>query len=201
VSEVEAAIAALRGGDLVVLPTDTVYGLACIAESERAAMELYRLKGRAAIQPTAAIFAGIDELLTRAPELPDAARSAVRALLPGPYTLVLPNPGRRYAWLNASRPDALGARVPVLPQPTAEVVRAVGAVVATSANLPGGSNPKRLVDVPERIRDGVRAVVDGGELPGTPSTVIDVTGREPVVLRAGAADPDEALERLAAATG
>ena len=199
-TEVDRAVEALRAGGLVVLPTDTVYGLACLAESERATADLYRLKGRDSIQPTAVIFAGVDALLTWAPELPGTARSAVRALLPGPYTLVLPNPRKLYAWLNAARPDALGVRVPVLPPATAEIVGAAGAVVATSANLPGGPDPRRLVDVPGRIRDGAAAAVDGGELPGTPSTVIDLTGVEPVVLRSGAADPEEALERIAAAT-
>ena len=140
-SEVGSAIAALRRGGLVVLPTDTVYGLACDAGSERAAEELYRLKGRDAIQPTAVICAGIDELVARVPELPGAATAAARALLPGPYTLVLPNPAERYRWLNAGRPDALGVRVTALPRAAAEIVAAVGAIAATSANLPGGPDP------------------------------------------------------------
>jgi len=197
VTEVEIAVDALRQGGLVVLPTDTVYGLACVAASEQAAADLYRLKGRDAIQPTAVIFAGIDELLERLPDLPDASVTAARALLPGPYTLVLPNPGKHYAWLNASRPDAVGVRVPVLPRAAVEIVGTVGAVAATSANRPGGSDPRRLTDVPEEIRRGVAVAIDGGELPGTPSTVLDLTGPEPVILRAGAADPEVALRSLA----
>jgi L-threonylcarbamoyladenylate synthase len=194
------AVAALRRGELVVLPTDTVYGLACSAASEDAAFDLYRLKGRDAIQPTALVFAGLDALLTSVPELPYEAIRAAGSLFPGPYTLVLPNPARRFPWLNADRLEALGVRVPRLPEPTAAILAEISAVVATSANLAGGPDPRRLADVPERIRTGVAAVVDGGELPGTPSTVIDLTGGEPVVLRAGAADPIEALERIAAAT-
>lgn len=196
-SEAQAVVAALGRDELVVLPTDTVYGLACRADSDSAATELYRLKGRDAIQPTAVIFGSLEELLARVPELPGAAVAAARALLPGAYTLVLPNPAERYPWLNVGRTTALGVRVPVLPPVTAEVAAAVGAFVATSANLPGGIDPRRLADVPERIRAGVSAAVDGGELPGAPSTVIDITG-DPVVLRAGAADPTEALERIAA---
>jgi L-threonylcarbamoyladenylate synthase len=193
------AVAAVRRGDLVVLPTDTVYGLACIASSERAAGDLYRLKGRDAIQPTAVIFPALDALFADFPELDARAAAAARALLPGPYTLVVPNAEHRFAWLNAARPDAVGVRVPVLPPSTAEIVAAAGAVVATSANLPGGPDPRRLADVPEEIRGGVAVVIDGGELPGTPSTVLDLTGPDPVVLRAGAADAAAALRRLAEA--
>lgn len=193
----EDAVAALRRGELVVLPTDTVYGLACTAASEQPAAALYRLKGREAIQPTAVIFDRLDELLASVPDLPGEAVAGASAVLPGPYTLVLPNPGGRFAWLNAARPEALGVRVPVLPEPTAAIVAEIGAIVATSANLPGGPDPHRLIDVPERIRAGTAIAVDGGELPGTPSTVIDLTGPEPVVLRVGAGDPDAALRRIA----
>lgn len=197
-SEVDLAVSALRRGELVLLPTDTVYGLACTAGSEWASADLYRLKGRDTIQPTAVIFAAIDALLDGLPELGERATLAARTLLPGPYTLVVPNPAERFAWLNAGRPDAAGVRVPVLPPVAAAIVAAAGAVVATSANLPGGRDPRRLRDVPDEIRSGVAVAVDGGELPGTPSTVLDLTGANPIVLRAGAADPDAALRRIAA---
>ena len=123
-----------------------------------------------------------------------------RALLPGPVTLVLPNPERRYGWLNVERPDAIGVRVPALHGPGREVLDALGALVATSANLPGGPDPRRLQDVPAALVSAVDAVVDGGELPGTPSTVIDLTGR-PQVLREGALPADEALARLRIVNG
>jgi L-threonylcarbamoyladenylate synthase len=189
-------VRALRDGGLVVLPTDTVYGLACLASDEEAAANLYRLKGRDAVQPTAVVFAHPDALLDLVPELRGAQEAAVRTVLPGPFTLVLPNPGRRFPWLNTVRPDAIGVRVPLLPAPAAEVVGAVGAVAATSANLPGEPDPRRLEDVPERLLRGVAAAVDGGELHGTPSTVIDLTGPEPVILREGAGDAAAALARL-----
>jgi L-threonylcarbamoyladenylate synthase len=124
----------------------------------------------------------------------------VRALLPGPFTLILPNPARRYRWLTGDNPEAIGVRVPELDGPGAEVLGRVGAVLATSANLHGGPDPRRLDDVPEEIRRGCAALVDGGELPGTPSTVLDLTGPEPRVVREGAVPAAEALERLLAAT-
>jgi L-threonylcarbamoyladenylate synthase len=193
---VDAAVAALRAGRLVVLPTDTVYGLAADAESEPAARALYAAKGREAVQPTAVLFASADVLLEQVPGLPAAAAEAVRTLLPGPFTLVLPNPGRRYAWLNPQRPEAIGVRVPALAGAAAAVLGAVGTVVATSANLAGGVDPRRVEEVPAEIAAAADVVVDGGVLPGTPSTVIDLTGREPVVLREGAVPAAEALARL-----
>jgi L-threonylcarbamoyladenylate synthase len=120
-------------------------------------------------------------------------------LFPGPYTLVFPNPDRVYRWLTGAGPATIGVRVPVLEGEAREVLAQVGAVAATSANAPGGPNPKRLDEVPEEILAGSAAVLDAGELPGTPSTVIDFTGREPQVLREGAAPSAEALERVRAA--
>ena len=75
----------------------------------------------------------------------------------------------------------------------------IGTVAATSANLPGGPDPRRLEEVPDTIRAGAAAVVDAGEMPGTPSTVVDVTGAEPRVLREGAVPAAEVLRRLQAA--
>jgi L-threonylcarbamoyladenylate synthase len=193
---VDAAVAALRAGRLVVLPTDTVYGLAADGESESAARALYAAKGRDAIQPTAVLFASVDVLVERVSELPAAAVEAVRLLLPGPFTLIVENPARRYAWLNPQRPDAIGLRVPAVTGAPRAVLEALGAVVATSANLPGGADPRRLEDVPPEIAAAVDVVIEGGELPGTPSTVVDLTGPEPRVLRDGAVTAADALERL-----
>ena len=193
---VDAAVAALRAGRLVVLPTDTVYGLAADGESEPAARALYAAKGRDAIQPTAVLFASVDVLVERVPELPAAAAEAARTLLPGPFTLIVENPARRYAWLNRQRPDALGLRVPAVTGAPRAVLEALGAVVATSANLPGDPDPRRVADVPPEIAAAVDVVIDGGELPGTPSNVVDLTRPEPRVLREGAVPAADILERL-----
>jgi L-threonylcarbamoyladenylate synthase len=197
-SEVEAAVRAIQEGRLAVLPTDTVYGLACTTLDATAAAALYRLKGRAETQPTALIAASVDALRACLPELDGRLVAIARALLPGPFTLVVPNPARRFAWLAGSRPETIGVRVPNLPASTATVVEQLGAVAATSANLAGGPDPCRLEEVPPEIRVGVAVVIDGGALPGTPSTVIDLTEAQPAILRAGAGDPAEALARIAA---
>jgi L-threonylcarbamoyladenylate synthase len=193
---VSAAIAALRAGGLAVIPTDTVYGLAADGRSEDAARALYAVKGRDAIQPTALLFPSVDALVEQVPELPPRAVALARALLPGPLTLVLPNPARRFAWLNEPRPEVIGVRVPAVAGDGAEVLGALGVLAATSANLPGEPDPRRVDDVPAAIREAVGAVVDGGELPGIPSTVVDLTADIPRVLREGAVPADELLARL-----
>jgi len=186
-------VAALRAGKPVLLPTDTVYGLMATPD-EDGVHSVYRLKGRPSSQPTALMTPSVDVLLGLVPELP----RELEALLPGPYTLVLPNPARRFPWLTGGTPDKLGVRVPVLPEPARAAIAAVTAVLATSANDPGGPSPVRLEDVPERIRAGVGAELDLGPLPGTPSTVLDLTGAEPVVLREGAVSAAEALSTIRA---
>lgn len=193
------AVAALRSGKPVVLPTDTVYGLAVSPYREAHARPLYRLKARDEGKPVALVAADLDWIFECVPELRGRAGVVARALLPGPYTLVLPNPARRYRWLAGSNPGAIGVRVPRFGGPGAEVLAQVGVVAATSANLSGGPDPRRLEDVPEEIRSGVATLVDAGELPGTPSTVLDLTGAEPRVLREGAVPASEALARAAEA--
>ena len=173
------ALAALRSGLPVLLPADGVYGLCC-APDEEAVRRLYVLKGRDAGQPTALIAASVGAVLALVPEL-DAA-----AILPGPFTCVLPNPAGRLPWIAGDRPGTIGVRVPRLPAEARAIVEELGAIVATSANEPGGPAAASLDEVPARIRAGCAAEVDAGTLPGTVSTVVDLTGPAPVVLRAGA---------------
>jgi L-threonylcarbamoyladenylate synthase len=200
VTDVERAVAALEAGELVVVPTDTVYGLACDPENEDAVRRLSELKGRSPEQPIALVAASLDDLLDRMPELrAGAGETVTRALLPGPYTLVLPNPARRLPWLAGARPATIGVRVPDVGGAGRDMLERAGAVAATSANLHGGPDPGRLEDVPGEIRDGVAALLDGGELPGIPSTVVDLTGATPRIVRAGAVPAEEALARVAAA--
>lgn len=196
-SDSDEAVAALAAGEPVVLPTDTVYGLCANPFSEAPVRRAYRLKGRDDEQPSALLAADVDLLFECVPELRSRVGVLIRALLPGPLTLVVPNPAGRYPWLTGTKTESLGVRVPELPEAAAEVLARAGCVMATSANLPGRPDPARLEDVPEELRAGCRAVVDGGRLPGVPSTVIDLTGEEPRIIRAGAVDAAAALRRLA----
>jgi tRNA threonylcarbamoyl adenosine modification protein (Sua5/YciO/YrdC/YwlC family) len=181
---VEEAVQAIGEGRPVVLPTDTVYGL---CTTPLAPESLSRLKGRGTDQPIALLASEVDILLELVPELP---QRIVRSLLPGRLTLIFPNPESRFPLLSPQ--GTIGVRVPQLRGAARRIVTRAGAVAATSANLHGGPDPRRLDEVPEEIR--VAAVlVDGGELPGSPSTVVDLTGDEPKILREGAVPPADIL--------
>jgi L-threonylcarbamoyladenylate synthase len=189
----DAVVEAIRSGKPVLLPTDTVYGLSADPYRREPAERVQRLKGREEGQPMALLAADVDMLLECVPELRGRSATIARAVLPGPYTLVLSNPARRFRWLTGSRPDTIGVRVPELPAAAAAVVAAVGCVLATSANRTGGPDPRTLDEVPPEIREGSGAEIDAGPLPGTPSTVIDFTGPEPTVIREGAGDVRAAI--------
>jgi L-threonylcarbamoyladenylate synthase len=196
---IDEAVAAVRSGKPVVMPFDTVYGLAADPYREESTRQLYELKGRDETEPSALVASEFDYLLECVPELRGRAAALAHVLFPGPVTLILPNPARRFRWLTGTNPESIGVRVPDFDGPGAEVLERVGALVATSANHPGGPDPGRLDQVPEDIRVGAAALVDGGELPGSPSTVIDLTGANPRILRDGALPAEEALRRLGAA--
>ena len=196
----DAAVGALRGGESVILPTDTVYGLGVDAYHEAPVRRLLRQKKRPAEIPIALVASDLEVLLDAVPELRGRAAVAARALLPGPFTLVLQNPARRYRWLTGTRPETIGVRIPDLPWEAKAVLDGFGAVAMTSANVHGGSDPARVEDIPEEILRAAAAVIDVGTLPGTPSTVIDLTGKEPEILREGAIPAPEALATIARAT-
>jgi L-threonylcarbamoyladenylate synthase len=196
---VAAALAALQAGEAVLLPTDGVYGLCALPEREASVQRLYALKGREAARPAAVIAASVELLLERVPELAGRSELILRALLPGPYTLVLANPARRYPWLNRERPEAIGVRVAELPPDARAVLGAVGLLAATSANLSGEPAAASLEQLPAALRAGCGAEIDGGRLPGTASTVIDFSRGEPAVLRSGAGPVEPALALAARA--
>jgi L-threonylcarbamoyladenylate synthase len=156
----------IANGGVVVFPADTVYGLACDPENADAVARLYELKGRPPDKPAAVMFFSVDAL----PELGPRTRALAERLLPGAVTLLVPSD--RFPLAGGA--GTLGLRVPDLP--ALADVRVP--VLQSSANLAGGPDARRLDDVPEAIRSGADLVIDGGELAGTPSTVIDLRGYE-----------------------
>ena len=160
--------ACIAAGGVAVFPADTVYGLACDPGNADAIGRLYALKGRAPDKPSATMYFDLESV----PGVGARTDAAVRRLLPGGVTLILPG--------------GLGVRVPFL----APVGRAI---LQSSANFSGGPDARRLEDVPAEIRDAADLVIDGGELPGTPSTVIDLREYETTgdwsILREGAVPP------------
>jgi L-threonylcarbamoyladenylate synthase len=194
---VDQAVAAIREGEPVILPTDTVYGLCADAYREAPVRRLARLKRRPESLPIALLAAELDAILDAVPELRGRAAVMCRKLVPGPYTLVVPNPASRFRWLAGSNPQAIGIRVPDLPAEARGFLERVGCVAATSANLHGGPDPARVEDIPDELVDAAAAIVDVGPLPGTASTVVDLTGLEPQILREGAVAAEEALATIA----
>jgi L-threonylcarbamoyladenylate synthase len=190
----------LTAGGVAVFPADTVYGVCCDPDNELAVRRLYELKGRPPERPAAVMFFALEPALNTLSELRDAERTALRALLPGPVTLLLPNPNLRFGPACGPDPATLGLRVPRLPAQMA-ALRSVGRpAMQSSANLSGEPDARRLTDVPESIRAGADLVLDGGELPGTPSTVVDLrdyqASREWRVVREGALGNDAVRELL-----
>jgi L-threonylcarbamoyladenylate synthase len=138
--------------------------------------------------------------LAALPELGPRTSHALTALLPGGVTLLLPNPAHRFPLACGPDPSTLGLRVPALPGALAALRTVQWPVLQTSANDAGGADARRLADVPEHIREGADLVLDGGELPGTPSTVVDLRHYEDdgtwEVLREGAMTVAEIARRL-----
>jgi L-threonylcarbamoyladenylate synthase len=167
----------LAAGGVAVFPADTVYGLCCDPEDERAVRRLYELKGRPAERPAAVMFFAPARLFAALPDLGDRERAALGALLPGPVTLLLGNPARRFPLAGGPGEggiDTLGVRVPAWSPELAALGTVSVPVLQSSANRSGEPDARRLLDVPASIRAGADLVLDGGELPGIASTVLDL---------------------------
>jgi L-threonylcarbamoyladenylate synthase len=166
----EAFERVISEGGVAVFPADTVYGLACDPLDAAAVERLYALKGRPPTKPAAVMFFDVERALSAVPEVGARTRAALERLLPGPVTVLLENSAGRFPLACGPAATTLGLRVPRV-----EALAGVGvAVLQSSANLAGGPDTSRLADVPEEIRAGADLVIDGGELPGTPSTVVDL---------------------------
>ena len=185
-------------GGVALFPADTVYGLATDPGSRSGVERLYRLKGRVPDKPSAVMFFRLELALDALAELGPRTRAAVERLLPGALTLVLPNPARRFPLACGPEPERLGVRVPSLEGELAPLAGMGRPVLQSSANRAGGPDARRVAEVPAELRAGADLVLDAGELPGTPSTVLDLTGYEAdgswELLRAGAV-PREAVVR------
>lgn len=173
-SQAQALERCIAAGEVAVFPSDTVYGLACAPEDPGAVGRLYSLKRRDLGKPSAVMFFSLDCALAQLDWLGERTRAAFRALLPGGVSLLVPNPGVRFPLACGEDGSVLGVRVPDVPALAGVRV----AALQSSANFAGGPDPRRLKDVPAEIRTGADLVLDGGELPGTASTVVDLIAYE-----------------------
>ena len=182
-----------------MFPADTVYGLACEPDLPDAVERLYALKGRRPDKPAAVLFFDRELAFAALSDLGPRTRALLHRLLPGGITALVPNPARRFPLACGPDPETLGLRVPALTDALAPLAAVRWPVLQSSANLAGGADPRRLADVPAPIRAGADLLLDAGELPGTPSTVVDLRDYEAqgrwAVLREGAV----ASERIARA--
>jgi L-threonylcarbamoyladenylate synthase len=184
-------------GGFAVFPADTVYGLACDPDAKETVQRIHLLKRRSMDKPSAVMFFDAELALETLAELEADVRDAARRLLPGPVSLLVRNPAHRFPLACGADPDTLGLRVPKL---DTELANVRWPVLQTSANFAGRPDPRRLQDVPVGLRDSAELVLDGGELPGTPSTVIDLrdyakTG-EYSIVRQGLFPAEEVASRL-----
>ena len=186
----------IAGGGVAVFPSDGVYGLACDPLDPAAIHRIHRLKGRDDGKPAAVMYFSPLAMRELVGELGPRAAAAVSALLPGPVTLVVKNPGHRYPLACREDVERLGVRLLAGP-----LAGAMCPVLQTSANVSGEPAVSDLEAVPESIRAGVDLVIDGGELPGLPSTVVDIAaiddGGSWEILREGAISEGDLASALA----
>jgi L-threonylcarbamoyladenylate synthase len=189
------ALEILDRGGIVAFPTETVYGLAARIDSYDAIERLFEAKGRDSSKAIAVLLGAIDQLDRLTADPGHYARRLMQRFFPGPLTLVVPKRANLPA--NLSPYPTVGVRMPDHPAALA-LLRASGPLATTSANLSGGANPTRAQDVLDQLDGRLDLLLDGGATPGgVPSTVVDCTGAEPVVLRPGPIS----LEQVMAALG
>ena len=184
--EVRGALeGAIAGGGVAVFPADGLYGLACDPLDPAAIGRIHELKGRDDGKPSAVMYFSPLAMRELVEGLGPRTRLALAALLPGPVTLVVANPDGRYPLACREDPTRLGVRLIGGP-----LAGAMCPLFQTSANLSGEPAPSRFGDVPAEIVAVVDLAIDGGELTGLPSTVVDLTdfdaGGEWTILREGA---------------
>ena len=178
----------IADGGLALFPSDTVYGLACDPQNAGAIERLYALKGRPVDKASAVMFFDLAAALAALPELGPRTVAAMRVLMPGAVTVLLANCGHRFPLACVGDHHTLGLRVVSVPALAGVQVP----VLQSSANPAGGADARTLGEVDPALLAGVEVVIDGGELPGVPSTVIDLREYEHAgvwsVLRRGAID-------------
>lgn len=186
----------IADGGVVLFPSDTVYGLACDPTNVAAVERLYALKGRPADKAAAVMFFDLHAGMRAVPELGPRTHGALHKLLPGAITALVPNPAHRFPLACRADPDTLGLRIVSV----RELDGVQLAVLQSSANPSGDADPRSLSQVAPAIRAGVDLVIDGGELPGVASTVVDLRRYEDreewEIMRAGAVEKPQVAAAL-----
>lgn len=195
-SDVERALAVLRAGGLVAIPTETVYGLAADASNPEAVRRVFAVKGRPANHPLIVHIAGAELLAEWAATIPPSAAVLADACWPGPLTLLVPRGSRVIDEVTGGL-STVGVRVPAHPLTLQLLVEFGGGLAAPSANRFGRVSPTTAAHVRADLGDDVDFVLDGGPCPvGVESTIVDCTVDPPQVLRPGGISGDEVASLL-----
>ncbi|MHB8791864.1 MAG: L-threonylcarbamoyladenylate synthase [Thermoleophilia bacterium] len=195
----ERLSASLYQGELAVLPSDTVYGLACLATIHQSIERIYEVKRRQHEKPVALVFTEVEQIFKLVPGLPDILSDSLRHLLPGPVTAIIPFE-EGTSGIRVHGEGSVGVRI--IPPPAGDIYRDLpGPLAITSANLSGQQDAATVVEIEEEVLTACGFAIDNGRCgQGIPSTVVDlrpiVDGRAPVILRQGAMDAAEIMERL-----
>jgi L-threonylcarbamoyladenylate synthase len=184
----------VQQGGVAIFPADTLYGLACDPLDEAAVQRIHSIKGRDEGKPSAVMYFSPLAMRELVSGLGERSRQAVSDLLPGPVTLVIANPERRYPLASRGTPETLGVRLIAGP-----LAGAMTPILQTSANRAGAASPRSFEEIDDEVVAGADLAIDGGELIGAPSTVVDLsqldsTGRWEV-LREGAL-PQGVIDRI-----
>lgn len=179
----DATLGALRDGGLIIYPTDTIYGIGCDMKNGKALDRLNQLKNRPSNKPFSFICNDLSEAATYA-KISNAAHRVMRRVLPGPYTFVLPV-GSGVPRKMLSSAHTVGIRIPNHKVPLAIVKEFGSPIITTSVNISNDQPLNAIGDLPPDFLASVAVIIDGGALENEPSTLIDFTADDPVVLRQG----------------
>ncbi len=186
---IERAVQVLAGGGLVAFPTDSYYAMGCDLFDKRAIERIYFLKHLPKTHELSFICGDLAEV-ARYAMVDNTSYRVLRRKTPGPFTFVLPAT-RLVPDLALRRQKTVGVRVPDAPIALALVARLAHPIISTSAATPEGDVLMEARDIKEKLGHGLELILDGGDKPNDPSTVIDLTGPEPVVVRQGKGDASD----------
>ena len=194
-TDIEQAISILQSGGLVAFPTDTLYGLGAHPFIDSAVRRLYDAKGRPDSKPVPLLLSSVEDLSLVSDQTGGLARALAEAFWPGALTLVVrcrPDiPGLVNGW-----GSTVAVRVPDHPVPRQLAAALSAPITGTSANIAGGPNPVTAQEVADQLDSKVDLIIDRGPCPGAkPSTIVDVSGDSPAILREGVI-PHTAIEEV-----